>query len=121
MMTFLVVSSCGGATRRVPTGPSVDCQFVTLPPRFCGPSEDEMLWRESNPQPQRVCNGCFADDECTDGPGGFCVELPGQECDYSAFVCVYPDDPCFGEREGCAGECFNQEGRALCVTPEAEE
>ena len=77
------------------------------------------LWRESNPQPMRVCNACFEADECTERPGGRCVELPALGCGYSAFVCVYPGDPCFDEGAGCAdGECFNREGRALCAPPE---
>ena len=62
--------SCGAGTDNVQTLPPVECQYVTLPARFCGPSEDEMLWRESNPSPARVCNGCLTDEECLERPGG---------------------------------------------------
>ena len=77
-----------------------------------------MLWRESAPQPARVCNGCLLAEDCVERPGGTCAELQGEGCAYSAFVCVYPGDPCWGERDGCAGgECVNRAGRAVCVRP----
>ena len=109
----LWLPSCGAGQDTGETLPPVDCHYVALPPRFCGPSEDEMLWRESNPQPARVCNGCLADEECLRENGGRCVELPGEGCDYSAFVCVYPGDPCF-EGGSCDGRCINLQGRAHC-------
>lgn len=114
-LAFAAAGCAGGAGRANDELP-VECRTTTLPPRFCGPSEDEMLWRESNPQPVRVCNGCLMTEDCVDRPGGECVELPGEGCAYSAFVCVYPGDPCSGDRSGCAGgACVNRDGRAVCA------
>ncbi len=116
-----LVASCGATSGRARTVPPVECQYTTVPPRFCGPSEELTLWRESDPQPMRVCNACLDDGECLDKPGGHCIELPGVGCTYPAFVCVYPDDPCFGEGEGCVdGECANREGRAVCFQVDEE-
>jgi hypothetical protein len=116
----LALAGCAGGSGRASEEPPVECRYTTLPPRFCGPSEDEMLWRESDPQPERVCNGCLMAEDCVDRAGGECVELQGVGCAYSAFVCAYPGDPCFGDRAGCAGgECVNREGRAVCSRPAA--
>jgi hypothetical protein len=118
VLALVLSAGCGGGSGRTAVETPVECSYTTLPPRFCGPSEDEMLWRESDPQPMRVCNGCLTVDDCVERPGGECVELQGEGCTYSAFVCVYPGDPCAGDRSGCeGGECVNREGRAVCAQP----
>jgi hypothetical protein len=113
-----VALGCGAAGQAPVEEPTVECQYVTLPPRFCGLAEEEMLWRESSPAPARVCNACFFDDECLERSGGRCVELPGRGCEYSAFVCVYPGDPCADAGAGCSGRCINHGGLALCDSPD---
>lgn len=110
-------AACGGPAGPGAAEPEVDCQYATLPARFCGPGEDETHFRETHREPVRVCNGCLTDEECSERPGGRCVELPGEGCAYSAFVCTYPGDPCHGDRAGCEGSCANRAGRAVCLAP----
>lgn len=80
-----------------------------------------MMWQESAPEFVRVCNACYENSECNEQAGGQCVELPGGGCDYSAFVCLYPGDPCFNDGQECQGQCINREGRAVCASEEELE
>ena len=113
---LFALSGCGAAPRSASPAP-VDCQWLTLPPRFCGSAEDEAIWRDSRPASVQVCNGCLEDGDCDVRPEGACVELPAEGCGYSAFVCVYPGDPCAGDRSGCPGRCASLDGRAVCTAP----
>lgn len=68
-----------------------------------------------------ICDLCAGDGDCTEGPGGTCVLLPGDTCDEDRRLCLYAGETCHDAASCSDGlaRCMHRNGRAVCAEPAA--